>query len=148
MHSRCLPASRPPPALTKSQTQQPQCAETDWFLLPPAEREGVKKVGFGSCFGLSTFHLEAVKRDPQSPAEGREAGQCSLSPPLIHAPCPFTNTCTFLPTPPSCTTSIIPPRWLVETGANAVDSNAFWSAPLTHSHLERHHNAMSPQPER
>lgn len=41
MHSRCLPAA--PPALTKSQTQPPQCDETDWFLLPPPKREGLRR---------------------------------------------------------------------------------------------------------
>lgn len=63
----CLP---PPPALTKSQTQPPQCDETDWFSLPQQKGRGLKKGGLSSCFGLSTFHLEAVKWDPQSPAEG------------------------------------------------------------------------------
>lgn len=49
-----------PPAPTKSQTQPPECDESDWFSVP-SRREGLDKGGYRPCFGLSTFHLEAVK---------------------------------------------------------------------------------------
>lgn len=65
------------------------------LLFPHKKGGGWKKGGYGSCFGLSTFHLETVKWYPQSSAEGMEAGQHSLFPPLIHAPCSFTSTCRF-----------------------------------------------------
>lgn len=68
IHAACLPAFCPP-ALTKS--PNPATAERPERLIssPPTKREGVKKGSFGSCFGLSTFHREAVKQYPQSPAE-------------------------------------------------------------------------------
>ena len=44
----CLPPA--PPALTKSQTQPPQCDETDWFSLPPQKGRGLKKGGLVFLF--------------------------------------------------------------------------------------------------
>ena len=67
MHSHCLPACLPaclmpaaPLALTKSQTQPPQCDETDWLPFPPLKREGAKRrVGVGGWvhFLFWSFHV-------------------------------------------------------------------------------------------
>lgn len=93
----CIHAGCPPVSCTPLhwQSQLSRCNETDWTSLPPQKGRRLKKGGYDSCFGLSTFHLETVKWYPQSSAEGMEAGQHSLFPPLIHAPCSFTSTCRF-----------------------------------------------------
>lgn len=94
-----LPAWLPPPCTDKEPNPATTARWDGLDFFPPTKREGVKKKkkgGYSSCFGLSMFHLEAVKRDPLLPAEGMEAGQYPFSPPLIHAPCSFTNACIFV----------------------------------------------------
>lgn len=152
MHSHCLPASRPP--CTDKEPNPATTVRWDGLVFsPPTKREGVKKKGgYGSCFGLSTFHLEAVKWDPQLPAEGTEAGQYPFFPPLIHAPCSFTNACTFVSPPPQPPPQF--PHQLVTcyiADMNAMNSIYISSAPLhavTLTDTNTRHapcDAMSPQ---
>lgn len=66
----CVPSActQPPPP----QPQPPECDESDWFSVPLEEGRGWGSEGYSPCFGLFTFHLEAVKRDPHMLAEGTD----------------------------------------------------------------------------
>lgn len=64
-----------------------------------------------------------------------EARQYSLFPPLIHAPCPFTNTCTFV-SPYTHTHKLLT---CYSAEINAINYTDILSAPLTQIHPERHY---------
>lgn len=112
IHAACLPAfctahpPVPPPALTKSQNPATaeQLEKANFPLPPPTKKKGGggKRGGCsGSCFGLSTFHLEAVKR--RFLQNARRQGNNPDSPPLIHAPLlppKHMHICVLPPPPP------------------------------------------------
>lgn len=90
MNSRCLPAASshyPPsrPHCTDKETNPATTVQRDRLVSSPPQEKG--RGDYNPCFGLSMFHLEAVKWDPHMAEKGMEAGQYPFSPPLIHAPC-------------------------------------------------------------
>lgn len=158
------PPPPPPPLAPSCADKEPktpataeQLEKANFPLLPhpPTTTKikgggGGKKGGggsSGSCFGLSTFHLEAVKR--RFLQKARRQGNNPDSPPLIHAPLfPPKHMHICVPPPP---TSFSPhdhrrhsaAAWQRSAGIDAVNGGETASAALTRSPWEARANAMS-----